>query len=711
MKRILCVLSFVVATLCVSAIPVKKSGWKTIRLDNGMEVKAMFKGDEYLHYMEAEDGKKYVYDERIDAFRQVDINAMATRAKQNRRMANSRRLARKRITLGGKHVPYKGAKKALLLLVEFTDEKFQDSHTNELYQQIANTRNFQHELGFKGSVRDYFYDQSGKSFDLTFDVVGPIQLKKEYGYYGANNADGYDLRPDEMVQEACMAANEKVNFNDYDWDGNGVVDALFVLYAGPGENSKDGKDSKRIWPHQSELSATNFSFKLDNVTIDSYACGPEMASPTEIDGIGTICHELSHVFGLPDMYDTSRNDNYGMLTWDIMDHGSYNGDGFVPAAYTSYERAYCGWLEPIELTRDMSVENMQPLSEGGNAYIIYNDDNKNEYYLLENRQKTGWDAELGGAGLLVLHVDFDATAWAENVVNVDVNHQRCTIFHADNSDEYLTRWGGFSTAEIAGDPYPYMGNDSLTPTSKPKAILYNKNKQGTYLMNKSVTGITQNADQTISFKFKVGNSSSTNVTEPLSDGILFHESFDQCAGTGGNDGVFSGRVASSKEGFVTDVAGWDIPSGAAYAGDKCAKFGSSRADVTVFSPSFDAQGTDTLVFVAAPFGNDGNTIDVYINDVLLDVFTLERGKWTTVRVPFTGNGPSVIQFVPDKRFFLDDVKVLGPVKQTSGIAVVEPASARLQSGRIYNLNGQYVGNDIRVLPQGIYILDGKKILK
>ena len=122
-----------------------------------------------------------------------------------------------------------------------------------------------------------------------------------------------------------------------------------------------------------------------------------------------------------------------------------------------------------------------------------------EYYLLENRQLTGWDSELWGSGLLVVHVDYDEEAWRKNKVNTVSSRQRCTVIQADNSTYFLN-----------GDPYPYDDNNSLTNTSTPKASVYNPNTDGSLFMNKPVTGIAQNSDGTISFKYE-GNMNPTSI--------------------------------------------------------------------------------------------------------------------------------------------------------------------------------------------------------
>lgn len=146
-----------------------------------------------------------------------------------------------------------------------------------------------------------------------------------------------------MVAEACLAADSEVNFADYDWDGDGEVDQVFVLYAGLGEAA--GGDDDTVWPHMWNLSSSDYrkSLTLDNVKVDTYACSSEMTKdydtfgyPDIVSGIGTFCHEFSHCLGYPDMYDMNYK-NFGMATWDLMDYGNYNGKGFIPSGYTAYE--------------------------------------------------------------------------------------------------------------------------------------------------------------------------------------------------------------------------------------------------------------------------------------------------------------------------------------------------------------------------------------
>ena len=425
-----------------------------------------------------------------------------------------------RSVIGGTHEPYIGKKKGLILLVDFTNKKFEDDHTLDLYKDITNKVGFKSDLGFVGSVKDYFLAQSGGQFELDFDVIGPLTMPKTYGYYGANT-QGDDTNPGLMIATACEMADEFVNFKDYDWDGDGEVDQVFVIYAGLGEAA--GGDANTIWPHEWKLQYNDYgkTLQLDDVTINTYACGPELTvkrsytgTTTVIEGIGTICHEFSHCLGLPDVYDTAYGGGYGMNAWDLMCSGSYNGNSYIPAGFTSYEKMYCGWYQPIVLNNDTIVKDMKPLSEGGEFYIIYNDAHPDEYYLLENRQKTGWDAALPGNGLLVIHVDYDPLPWQYNFVNNYTsypnynNHERYTVIAADNNR---------GSNDVATDTYPYNDNDSLTNTSLPRAELYNLNPDGIHYTSKPITKIRQE-NGLVSFEFKnqVKNRSSETAIRSIS---------------------------------------------------------------------------------------------------------------------------------------------------------------------------------------------------
>jgi immune inhibitor A len=493
--RILFLLSFVATASLALAIPAKRGLWKTVTTADGTTIKVQLAGDENLHYWQSEDGRVFFPDSATGVYQQRDLSAMRAKANNRVRSINARRRQVMRKATATTRA-YTGEKKGLVIMVQFSDKSFSTDFTKSFCSQMMNTEGFS-EGNYKGSVRDYFLDQSSETFILNFDVVGPVTLSHSYRHYGANDRDGYDKYPGEMTAEACLAIEDSVDFSDYDWDGDGEVDQVVILYAGKGE--ADGGSDNTIWPHEWYLSSSDYgeSLTLDSVTVDQYAAVNELQGTEELNGIGTLCHEFSHCLGFPDLYDTSdEGTNFGMFTWSLMDYGSYNGDTYQPCAYTSYERMTAGWLTPTVLgDEDVSVTSMQPITQAQEAYIMYNENDSNEYVLLENRQLDGWDASGYGAGLLAVHVDYDEMAWYYNEVNNEADHQRCTIYHADNSD-------GFRASSLVGDPYPYSSNDSLTQYSTPALELYNYNVDSTKYIRGAIYNITQNSDGTIAFEYK-----------------------------------------------------------------------------------------------------------------------------------------------------------------------------------------------------------------
>ena len=504
-RLVLTILTIMAATSTV-AVPAKRvRTW--LRLSNGTKVEATLSGDEHLHYYLTDDGQALMTEADGDIARFVSLDSLSAIHTERLAKANTRRI-RKQMKMkqtrawGDEMNPITGSKRGLVILVNFADRQLTYSRND--FNNFFNQSGYQ-EFGMQGSVRDYFLDQSYGQLVINFDIAGPITLSKDMSYYGKNDSNGEDLHPGEMITEACRIADAEVNFADYDWDGDGWVDQVYIIYAGYGESQGAGINT--IWPHEwtlTEAAAFNDGegpLSLDGVEIDTYACSCELAghSGSTIDGVGSACHEFSHCLCLPDMYDTIGSAP-GMMDWDVMDHGCYNGDGNgrCPASYTSYERMYCGWLRPNVLAGNQKVENMQPITSAPEAYIIYNSACAREYYLIENHQHESWDTAAYGHGMLILHVDFDPNAWIENTVNTQRNHQRMTIIPADN------RLLDSTVSQLAGDPWPgTKGMTELNANTTPAATLYNPNELGELTMECSISEITE-TDGTISFIFSSG---------------------------------------------------------------------------------------------------------------------------------------------------------------------------------------------------------------
>jgi len=517
--------------LCVNtinAVPAKPGQHRTLTLSDGTTVSASLVGDEHGHYWAGADGRAYQQISGSRFYQAVDKQQVMRVAQQRRTAMNQRRMARMRgrRNAGQPIGDIGGDKKGLVILVNFPasgSEKavtMKEGHDQVLFNDICNKENYS-DGDFQGSVHDYFYKQSEGKFNLTFDVVGPVTVSQPMSYYGRNNGSGEDKMPGDMIIEAVKLVDSQVDFGNYDWDNDGYVDQVYVIYAGKGE--ADGGASNTIWPHEWSLSSTKYygsssqgAQQLDGVTIDTYACGAELNGSGNICGIGTMCHEFSHCLGYPDFYDTSDSGGQGMFSWDLMDYGSYNGNGYLPAGYTSYERWIAGWMTPTELEYTQQIDNLPALQDEEKAYIIYNKGNKNEYFLLENRQKIGWDANIPGEGLLIIHVDYDESAWEDNGVNDTPSHQRMTWVAADNEYQYTMYQGSkyYTETGAANDPFPYGSNNAFNKNTTPAAKFYNKNSDGTYYMDSSVENITQNDDGTVSFLFRGLSNVKTPVFTP-----------------------------------------------------------------------------------------------------------------------------------------------------------------------------------------------------
>lgn len=536
MKKLYLMLSMLFAFgAAANAVPAKKLQ-KVITLTNGTQVSVELRGDEYLSWWEGTDGTAYRATADENVFEAFDLEAQKPAAAARRARAEQGRVARlarvknslkgaddKMRGLGGDHITYKGVKKGLVVLVDFKNKKFADGHDLEYYKNVINGKDFtDEEEGYVGSVRDYFLAQSNGQFELDFDVVGPVTMSNNYGYYGGDGAYQKDEKVYEMIKEACDGIQDKVNLKDYDWDGDGEADQVFFLYAGLGQAS--GGSAGTIWPHESELRYWPCGvLSYSTGKINTYACANELQPETQGSsryisaGIGTICHEFSHCLGFADMYDTTGGGGYGMSVFDVMDQGSYNGNGFVPCNYTAFERIYAGWVEAIELVDPATVKDMKSVSDYGRPFIMYNYKNTNEYFLLENRQNTGWDKGLYGSnGLLIVHVNYVPSRWANNSVNSSAEKiQCCTVVNADGSREN-------TQYSLQGDLYPYevkgvTMNDEFTDESEPAAKLYTKNSDNSYALGIPITQIKRSKG---SVSFLVCGGDANNVIDNTFNGVV-----------------------------------------------------------------------------------------------------------------------------------------------------------------------------------------------
>ena len=444
---------------------------------------------------------------------------------------------------GVPYFPHTGSPKALVILAEFQDTTFTIQDTKNVFtnylmneEHFTETRYSQNQ-NYKG-VRGYFKDCSYGKFTPVFDVVGPIKLPKAHAVYGADN-DNIDL----LLTDACNAVDAMVNFADYDANNDGIVDLVYVIYAGHSANYKGNKVTN-IWPKSATVYITD---KFDGKSIRRYGVSNELKGSDKtsknnkkINGIGLFCHEFSHTLGLPDIYayqtDAENQDDQGMEFWDIMDSGTEIRGGHVPASYLAWEREVMGWLDVEKLTTDCTINELKSLDNDGKAYKIENPNNSNEYIVLQSIQKgpwnQGWTKNSYAQGLLAYRISYPSDK--VNVFDYPNNLKgkpRVIPIPADGKILAAANAEGnikIYTDQLNGDLYPYNNINKIDNF---------KMYDGTTL-NKSIINIVENdVEHYISFEFK--NNETTGIQAPS---IIERSTSDNCIYT--LDGRYVGTDVS-----------------------------------------------------------------------------------------------------------------------------------------------------------------------
>lgn len=417
MKRPIITLLAATVTLAAAAVPAKR-GVLSVTQPDGTEMPVLLMGDEFRHiYLTVDslplttgaDGfmQYALYDDNTGRLRASGVRASAdarlrstaeheviatltpyaTRAAMlspKKKSQRRRAIAQGGLGLFDSSFPVKGDVKALVILVNYKDVKFQTPDPSAYFSDMLMKQGFS-EYGATGSAYDYFFDNSDGQFRPQFDCYGPVDLPNNRSYYGGNNSNDEDKAPEEMIIHAVELLDDEVDFSQYDTDDDGFVDNVYVFYAGRGE--ADGGGTNSVWPHSYNIYwGAGRICQADGVMFDYYACSNEWdgAKP---DGIGTFVHEFSHVMGLPDLYDVDyKNAKYVTPgAWSVLDMGNYNNNSRTPAAYGAFERNALGWNEPRVLDGPADIELEHIL--GSNESCLIPTEKDTEFFLLENRQK------------------------------------------------------------------------------------------------------------------------------------------------------------------------------------------------------------------------------------------------------------------------------------------------------------------------------------
>ncbi len=555
MKKFILAAAMAAVAPALLAVPAKRDVVRTVEQPDGTTVQVTVVGDEFAHVYRTLDNLPlmlnqqgfYCYavtDERgVVLASDVPARDISLRSASDRAFISSinaeavgQRLLEQKLqrspmraaenTSVGKGLyhsdyPTLGSPKSLVILAEFSDVKFSVDNPADFYDRYFHGEDF-NDYNIPGSIDEYFRLSSNGMFTPQFDVYGPVTLPNNQKYYGANDYSGSDSRAHECVYDACMGLDSEINFADYDTDGDGVVDNIYVIYAGQGES--DYGPAYSIWPHSWNIEyGLGYRPKLDNVELSRYGVSNEWAFDAPA-GPGTYVHEFGHVIGLADHYDIYYGTpNVQGLTpgyWDIMDLGSYCEDGICPPLYTVFERNALKWIDPIIIDGPMSVELRDVVNSNDGAVILTN--NENEFYTLENRQQTSWDRAIPGHGLIIYHICYDESLWSANTVNTTKSNLGVQLVSA--STKY--------SASV----------ESVWPTQSFPGTM-------------NVTSFTD--DTNPSMKTRAGdplNLPITNITE--SNGLIF---FDVC---GGNLSLSAPKLNSSNVNAGGFTIAWEPVAGA-----------------------------------------------------------------------------------------------------------------------------------------------------
>ena len=513
-KVCLLVLLHVFAIVAAMAVPAHPKPVK-VQQPDGTFVTVSLHGDEWLSFTTTEDGYTVVKDRRgyyvyaamdgpqlqptalvaHDASQRSGIErsflsgvrkyqAPAMKAEKSVERTQVQQLQRR--TLASRRATDYSKFRGLVVLIQFNDKTFSRSDYAEIANGMLNQENYPgyDDVAYTGSVRDYFSDNSGGKFQPQFDVVGPVTV--DYSQYDGRS------QSKAIATAALTAVDDEVDFSVYDGDSDGNVDLVFFLIAGNGANYT-GNDDRLWWPHRSALS----NVKKDGVNLTDYASSVELygwtstPSTVKIDGIGVICHEFSHVLGLPDFYDADYGGSGGESNnpdeWSVMASGCYSHDALTPVGYSLYERYSVGFTEAPTVISEQKSYTLEPLYVNQKGYRI-DSPVDNEFFLLENRRNDGsfkWDEYLPGSGLLVHRVDkTSAYAWSNNKVNVNPAH-----------NYYEVVWAcGVGYRNSVYDTFPGAGGvTELNSHTAPANLLTHNGSETAF----GLTGIQENGNDIV----------------------------------------------------------------------------------------------------------------------------------------------------------------------------------------------------------------------
>jgi len=384
-----------------------------------------------------------------------------------------------------------GEKKTLVILIDFND----NGHTYQAYQfdSLIYGEN-------QNSLRDYYTEVSYDKFTISKQskIAGWYRAPQNYSYYVGDSFGFYSPYPNNvqrLVEHACSLADPEVDFSQFDEDADGVVDAIFIVHAGPGAEETGNRNN--IWSHQWQLSNTGTGcpgayLTNDGVYVNHYSMEPErFETETGRITVGVFAHEFGHILGLPDLYDTDYS-TFGIGMFGIMAAGSWGRigsqdlPGSSPTHFCVWSKYQLGWLAPTPVARigvsKLEDQSIPCAAKNPVAYRLLEDPGgpdwesyggNGEYFLVENRFRTGFDRSLPGDGFLILHIDDSRRD------NDNERHPLVGIMQADGDEGFLLDYGDVGRAEDLWKNRTYGFGDS----SRPSSLDYDDNPTGVWVYN------------------------------------------------------------------------------------------------------------------------------------------------------------------------------------------------------------------------------------
>ncbi len=579
--------------------------------------------------------------------------------------------------------PSTGTRKTLLILIKYPD--LANTYTVSNFDNLMNQSNY----NGTGSFKDFYKASSFGKLDISTDVFGWYTASNNYAYYGYNKESS---RATKLVREAIDAAEAAgVDFSKYDNDKDGKVDGVIIAHSGPG--AEEGSDQDYVWSHRWQLSAGNNSATYDGVVLNDYIINPERRLfSSSMVGIGVFCHEFGHNLGLPDLYDTSGNSE-GIGNWCLMAGGAWLGYEHSPANMSAWCKMTLGWINPTVITAN-GAYSLKGASANAECYRI-NTQLSNEYFLIENRQKTGLDISLAGSGLAIWHINTNKTSSTTNNVNADRTLKGVDLEEADG----LNQLDGRSNRGDAGDLFPGTSNNkSFNDFSLPNSRTYTAANTGIGIKSISIDGSGNGSFNYEDLKTipptltsftptsaSPGNTVSitgTNFTfvNTVSFGGMAPKSFIVTSPTNINAVMSTGATGSVT---VSSPAGSSTLSGFTYVPPPPAPV------ITAISPSFAA--IDSVVTITGKdFGSSISQNAVYFGGVKANILTASSTS-ITVSVPKgAGYGPISVTANGLTGYSSKPFNVIFPnIESTFGVTSFEknsisaPNSASQSKGIVY----------------------------